>query len=51
MITTQFFGAKLQRYMHDHGIPVETLAQVAEKAFCERVDHAARVAAPAALGR
>ena len=33
MITTQFFGAKLQRYMHDHGIPVETLAQVAEKAF------------------
>ncbi len=33
MITTQFFGAKLQRYMHDYGIPVETLAQVAEKAF------------------
>ena len=33
MVTTQFFGAKLQRYMHDHGIPVETLAQVAEKAF------------------
>jgi acetyl-CoA acetyltransferase len=33
MITTQFFGAKLQRYMHDHGIPALTLAQVAEKAF------------------
>jgi acetyl-CoA acetyltransferase len=33
MVTTQFFGAKLQRYMHDFAIPVETLAQVAEKAF------------------
>ena len=33
MVTTQFFGAKLQRYMHDHGIPTETLAQVAAKAF------------------
>jgi acetyl-CoA acetyltransferase len=33
MITTQFFGAKLQRYMYDHSIPVATLAQVAEKAF------------------
>jgi acetyl-CoA acetyltransferase len=33
MVTTQFFGAKLQRYMHDHAIPVETLAQVAVKAF------------------
>jgi acetyl-CoA acetyltransferase len=33
MVTTQFFGAKLQRYLHDHAIPVRTLAQVAEKAF------------------
>jgi acetyl-CoA acetyltransferase len=33
MITTQFFGTKLQRYMYDHGIPVATLVQVAEKAF------------------
>lgn len=33
MITTQFFGTKLQRYMYDHDIPVATLAQVAEKAF------------------
>jgi acetyl-CoA acetyltransferase len=33
MVTTQFFGAKLQRYMHDHGVPERTLAQVAEKAF------------------
>ena len=33
MVTTQFFGAKLQRYMHDHGIPTKTLAEVAVKAF------------------
>ena len=33
MVTTQFFGAKLQRYLHDHGIPELTLAQVAAKAF------------------
>jgi acetyl-CoA acetyltransferase len=33
MITTQFFGAKLQRYMHDHDLADLTLAQVAEKAF------------------
>lgn len=33
MITTQFFGAKVQRYMYDHDIPSLTLAQVAEKAF------------------
>ncbi len=33
MVTTQFFGAKLQRYMHDYAIPTDTLAQVAEKAF------------------
>jgi acetyl-CoA acetyltransferase len=33
MVTTQFFGAKIQRYMHDHTIGATTLAQVAEKAF------------------
>jgi acetyl-CoA C-acetyltransferase len=33
MVTTQFFGAKLQRYLHDHDIPALTLGQVAEKAF------------------
>ena len=33
MVTTQFFGAKLQRYVHDHAIPALTLAQVAEKAL------------------
>jgi acetyl-CoA C-acetyltransferase len=33
MVTTQFFGAKLQRYLHDHDVPALTLAQVAEKAF------------------
>jgi acetyl-CoA acetyltransferase len=33
MVTTQFFGIKIQRYMHDYGIEPLTLAQVAEKAF------------------
>jgi acetyl-CoA acetyltransferase len=44
MVTTQFFGAKLQRYMHDHDIPTLTLAQVAEKAFANgsRTPHAWR---------
>jgi acetyl-CoA acetyltransferase len=44
MVTTQFFGAKLQRYMHDHDIPPVTLAQVAEKAFANgaRTPHAWR---------
>lgn len=33
MLTTQFFGMKIQRYMHDHGISASTLAKVAVKAF------------------
>ncbi len=33
MITTQFFGAKIMRYMHEHGISTTTLGRVAEKAF------------------
>jgi acetyl-CoA acetyltransferase len=33
MITTQFFGAKIMRYMHDHGISQTTLGRVSEKAF------------------
>jgi acetyl-CoA acetyltransferase len=33
MVTTQFFAMKLQRYMHDHDIRSDTLAQVASKAF------------------
>lgn len=33
MVTTQFFGMKIQRYMHDHAIPERTLGQVAVKAF------------------
>ena len=32
-LTTQFFGMKLNRYMHDYGITEPTLAKVAEKAF------------------
>jgi acetyl-CoA C-acetyltransferase len=33
MVTTQFFGVKIQRYLHDHGIDPEVLALVAAKAF------------------
>ena len=33
MLTTQFFGMKIRRYMHDHGVTTATLAKVAAKAF------------------
>ncbi|WP_425826475.1 thiolase family protein [Streptomyces fractus] len=33
MVTTQFFGMKIQRYMHDHGITQDTLGRIAEKAY------------------
>ncbi len=33
MLTTQFFGMKIRRYMDLHGISPETLGRVAEKAF------------------
>lgn len=33
MLTTQFFAMKIQRYMSLHGISVDTLGRVAEKAF------------------
>ncbi len=33
MLTTQFFGMKIQRYMHEYGITENTLAKVAVKAF------------------
>jgi acetyl-CoA C-acetyltransferase len=32
-LTTKFFGMKINRYMHDHGITHETLAQVAAKNY------------------
>ncbi|MFB1298538.1 thiolase family protein [Mycobacterium sp. pW049] len=32
-LTTHFFGTKIQRYMHLHGISNETLAKVAVKSF------------------
>ena len=32
-VTTKFFGMKINRYMHDHGISVETLAKVAAKNY------------------
>jgi acetyl-CoA acetyltransferase len=33
MVTTQFFGAKITRYMHEHGISPTTLGRISEKAF------------------
>lgn len=33
MVTTQFFGAKIQRYLYDHDIDPSVLAAVAEKAY------------------
>lgn len=33
MVTTQFFGIKISRYMAEHGISSTTLAKVAEKAY------------------
>jgi len=33
MVTTQFFGMKIRRYMHEHGITTAALARVAAKAF------------------
>ena len=32
-LTTKFFGMKINRYMHDHGISHETLAKVAAKNY------------------
>ena len=32
-LTTKFFGMKINRYMHEHGISAETLARVAAKAY------------------
>ncbi|MCX2729141.1 thiolase family protein [Saccharopolyspora sp. NFXS83] len=33
MVTTQFFGMKIQRYLHDHDISPGVLALIAEKSF------------------
>ena len=33
MVTTQFFAAKIMRYMHLHGVTRQSLGRVAEKAF------------------
>jgi acetyl-CoA acetyltransferase len=44
MLTTQFFGNKITRYMHLHGITPISLARVAEKAYENgaRTEHAWR---------
>ena len=43
-LTTHYFGTKIMRYMHDHGITEQTLARVAEKnmAHGSITDHAWR---------
>jgi acetyl-CoA C-acetyltransferase len=33
MVTTQFFGMKIQRYLADHDLPASLLAEIAAKAF------------------
>lgn len=33
MLTTQFFGMKIQKYMYEHGISNETLGKISQKAF------------------
>jgi acetyl-CoA C-acetyltransferase len=33
VVTTQFFAMKINRYMHEHGISVDTLAKIAAKAY------------------
>ncbi|MEY2944001.1 MAG: hypothetical protein RLY97_2015 [Pseudomonadota bacterium] len=44
MVTTQFFAAKITRYMHEYGITPTALGRVAEKAFINgaKADHAWR---------
>src|SRR3546814_2607963 len=32
-VTTKFFGMKINRYMHDHGVTAATLAKVAAKNY------------------
>jgi acetyl-CoA acetyltransferase len=32
-LTTKFFGMKINRYLHEHGLPVEVLAKVAAKNY------------------
>jgi acetyl-CoA acetyltransferase len=39
MLTTQFFGMKIQRYMHQYGITQSTLAKVAVKNFANAADN------------
>lgn len=33
MLTTQYFGLKIQRYLHDHDLPAGLLSTIAAKAF------------------
>ena len=50
MLTTQFFGMKIQRYMHEHGIIVEHAGQGRGQGLPQRFAERERLAAQAALG-
>ena len=50
-ITTKFFGMKINKYMHDHGISHETLARVAAKNYRNGVVEPERVPAQGAVAR
>ena len=43
MLTTQFFGMKIQRYMHEHGISKEVLAKVGGQGVPQRRQEPQRV--------
>ena len=39
MVTTQYFAMRTRRYLHDHGVPEATLAQVAARAYRNGAAH------------
>ena len=49
-LTTQFFGMKINRYMHEHGISQSTLAKVVGEGVPQRVEEPDGLAAQAAVG-
>ena len=49
MLTTQFFGLKIQRYMHEHGITVEHAGQGRGQGLPQRLAQRERLAAQATL--
>ena len=49
-VTTKFFGMKINKYMHDHGISHETLARVVGQELSQRRAEPERVPAQADVG-